>query len=133
MVAILISLPPFHCPGDSTQSDCTEVFQQVAYLRRQSVGLSLNSKPGRPVHRIHNLQAWWPSCTPMHWVHISVAFYDLHGLQWDLLFSEIVTRKWTHGVKGQFHTRAVLSERDLYLLRRFLLCTKQSDRQSWIL
>jgi hypothetical protein len=27
----------------------------------------------------------WPSYTPRNWVHILVAFYDMHGLQWDSL------------------------------------------------
>jgi hypothetical protein len=30
--------------------------------------------------------AGWPSYTPGHWVPILVAFYDLHGQQWDYSF-----------------------------------------------
>jgi hypothetical protein len=34
----------------------------------------------------------WPSCTPTHWVPILVAFYDMHGLQWDCSVIPATTR-----------------------------------------
>jgi hypothetical protein len=35
---------------------------------------------------LYPLETGWPSYTPRHWVPILVAFYDMHGLQWDYSF-----------------------------------------------
>jgi hypothetical protein len=37
----------------------------------------------------------WPSYAPRHWVHILVAFYDMHGLQWDYSLIPVTTRDYT--------------------------------------
>ena len=34
----------------------------------------------------------WPSYTHRHWVSILVAFYDMHGLQWDYSLNLVTTR-----------------------------------------
>ena len=35
----------------------------------------------------------WPSYIPRHWVPILVAFYDMHGLQWDYSLISVTTRE----------------------------------------
>jgi hypothetical protein len=35
---------------------------------------------------LYSLESGWPSYTPRHRVPILVAFYDMHGLQWDYSF-----------------------------------------------
>jgi hypothetical protein len=35
----------------------------------------------------------WPSYTPRHWLPILVAFYDMHGLQWDYSLIPVTTRR----------------------------------------
>jgi hypothetical protein len=35
----------------------------------------------------------WPNYTPRHWVPILVAFYDMHGLQWDYSLIPATTRE----------------------------------------
>jgi hypothetical protein len=35
---------------------------------------------------LYPLETGWPSYTPIHRVPIFVAFYDMHGLQWDYSF-----------------------------------------------
>jgi hypothetical protein len=35
---------------------------------------------------LYPLETGWPSSTPRHQVPILVAFYDMHGLQWDYSF-----------------------------------------------
>jgi hypothetical protein len=46
-----------------------------------------NPQPGGPgLHIYIPLVTGWPSYTPRHRIPILVAFYDMHGLQWDYSF-----------------------------------------------
>jgi hypothetical protein len=54
--------------------------------------------PLPPTWRTRSPYLWppetgWPSCTPRHWVPILVAFYGMHGLQWDYSLIPATTRK----------------------------------------
>jgi len=57
------------------------------FLRWQVVGLSAcRPTPNTEDQSTVFKPPVWPSYTHRHWVNILVAFYDLHGLQWTVLF-----------------------------------------------
>jgi len=63
-------------------------------------GDRLSACPPTPTLEDHStlfitLGAAWPSYTPRHGVPILIAFYDLHGPQWDF-FSPVTTRGETN-------------------------------------
>lgn len=53
------------------------------FLQCQVVGLSPNPQPAGAEHHIYKPQGRVAQLYPRHWVPILVAFYILHGLQWD--------------------------------------------------
>jgi hypothetical protein len=55
----------------------------LLFLLWQVVSLSPNLQPGGPIYHIYNPRAGLASHTPRHGVPILVAFYSLHGWQWN--------------------------------------------------
>ena len=51
-----------------------------------------NPQPGGPGPIFITPGTGWPSYTPRHWVPILVAFYDMHGLQWDYSLIPVTSR-----------------------------------------
>ena len=101
-VAILISLILYPCPG---RFHFSWLFRDhhlgflTAFLRWQVVGLSPNANVEGQLIVFITPWAGWHSYTPRHRVPILVAFYDVHGLQWDFLFSVTTLRIWSHANK----------------------------------
>jgi hypothetical protein len=67
-------------------------FVTVTFLRGWIVGPTPNPQPGGPGFRIYDPRRQGDPAVPRHWVHISVAFYDMHGLQWDCSLIPVTTR-----------------------------------------
>jgi hypothetical protein len=69
-------------------------FVTITFLQGCIVSPAPKPQPGGPGLRIYDpLETGWPSCTPRHWVPILVAFYDMHGLQWDCSLIPATTRE----------------------------------------
>jgi hypothetical protein len=59
-------------------------FVIITFLQGWTVSPAPNPQPGGPgLGNYDPPETGWPSYTPRHWVPILVAFYDMHGLQWD--------------------------------------------------
>jgi hypothetical protein len=70
-------------------------FVTITFLRSWIVSPAPNPQPGGPGLCIYDPpETEWPSYTPRHWVPILVAFYDMHGLQWDCSLIPATTRDW---------------------------------------
>jgi hypothetical protein len=66
----------------------------VTFLQGWIVSPAPNPQPGGPGLRIYDPpETGWPSYTPRHRVPILVAFYDMHGLQWDYSLILATTRE----------------------------------------
>jgi hypothetical protein len=65
-------------------------FVTITFLRGWIVSPAPNPQPGGPGLSIYDPRR--PSYTPRHWVPILVAFYDMHGLQWDYSLIPATTR-----------------------------------------
>jgi hypothetical protein len=68
-------------------------FLTITFLRGWIVSPAPNPQPGGAGFRIYDPPGTgWPSYTLRHWVPILVAFYDMHGLQWDCSLIPATTR-----------------------------------------
>jgi hypothetical protein len=65
-------------------------FVTITFLQGWIVSPAPNPQPGGPGLSIYD--PWRPSYTPRRWVPILVAFYDMHGLQWDYSLIPVTTR-----------------------------------------
>jgi hypothetical protein len=71
-------------------------FVTITFLQGWIFSPAPYPQPGGPGLRIYDPR--WPSYTPRHWVPILVAFYDMHGLQWDYCLILATTREsWSLG------------------------------------
>jgi hypothetical protein len=69
-------------------------FVTITFLRGWIVSPAPNPQPGGPGLRIYDSRReGGPSLPPGHWVPILVAFYDMHGLQWDYSLIPATTRR----------------------------------------
>jgi hypothetical protein len=58
-------------------------FVTITFLRGWIVSPEPNPQLEDQASAFMTPETGWPSYTPWHWVPILVAFYDMHGLQWD--------------------------------------------------
>jgi hypothetical protein len=69
-------------------------FLTITFLQGWIVSPGPNLQPGGPGLRIYDpRRQGGPAIHPRHWVHIFVAFYDMHGLQWDYSLIPATTRE----------------------------------------
>jgi hypothetical protein len=68
-------------------------FLTVHFLQGWIVSPAPNPQPGGPGLRIYDpRREGGPAIPPRHWVPILVAFYDMHGLQWECSLIPATTR-----------------------------------------
>jgi hypothetical protein len=68
-------------------------FVTITFLQGWIVSPAPNPQPGGPGLRIYDpRRQGGPAIPPRHWVPTSVAFYDMHGLQWDCSLIPATTR-----------------------------------------
>jgi hypothetical protein len=76
-------------------------FVTITFLRVWIVSPAPNPQPGGPDLRIYDRRrqggptvapGTGSNYTPRHWVPILVAFYDMHGIQWDYSLIPATTR-----------------------------------------
>jgi hypothetical protein len=68
-------------------------FVTITFLQGWVVSPTPNPQPGGPGLRIYDpRRQGGPAIPPEHWVPMLVAFYDMHGLQWDCSLIPATTR-----------------------------------------
>jgi hypothetical protein len=70
-------------------------FVTITFLRGWIVSPAPNPQLEDQVSAFMTPKTGWPSYTPRHWAHILVAFYDMHGLQWNHSLIPATTRTMT--------------------------------------
>jgi hypothetical protein len=79
----------------------------------------VSPKPNPPTWRtrspyLYPLETGWPIYTPRHWLPILVAFYDMHGLQWDYSFP-----RSPHGDNIAYFTLVILIFTEMHVTSHF--------------
>jgi hypothetical protein len=67
-------------------------FVTITFLQGWIVSPAPNPQPGGPGLRIYDPWRRWLSYISLHCVPILVAFYDMHGFQWDYSLIPATTR-----------------------------------------
>ena len=67
-------------------------FPAGSLLRGGVVNPTPNPQPGGTGPIFITPGTGWPSYNPWHWVPILIAFYNMHGLQWDYSLIPVTTR-----------------------------------------
>jgi hypothetical protein len=67
-------------------------FVTIKFLRGLTVSPAPNPQPGGPGLGIYDPRRQGDPAVPRHWVPILVAFYDMHGLQWNYFVILATTR-----------------------------------------